>query len=532
MSVTIDIVPITDTLDMYGEADPSSAYSLAGHVSVSVASPYSIFERPRTARILLHSITLTFEGQTEIITPQTGYSSARLCSVTREIAPREPVEMNNEGHEDSDVACVWNVVFDLPIPGWLPPSSLYGAEDVGVRYALFAQAKFSYIGEDQRNSWSLAALCSPFRSRMKTVNVRQGIELRRLICSSEDVLGTSTLQQTVTYLVNTKVSTAPDSKRPLFPADVLSKVQVLASVPEFIDMERHELPLVIRMRTKDLAAEECKRIQVTSVSANVIQKERYRTHVSSDCLRQFPIPPPSQQPPCVPLLDSHPVSAIYNVGLGVSSGADQTSRSFSLLPPGESGVHSLGEGNFPFADDADTCPATATWYTLESCVPFVHHAVDDKAVDWAGDPILRPSVDSPLIKVVHEVAIELTCTYNMPDNGEVVSERLAFVIPVSFARFAPDPQRRSMTPPPQHSPEVSTQAGSTPPPSLPAPMPYAPNLPAYSQLFDRNGDRKIDYSVPLPLYRPRSSNASSSSTLHLDFDGDEMQPLLSTPFIS
>jgi hypothetical protein len=31
-------------------------------------------------------------------------------------------------------------------------------------------------------------------------------------------------------------------------------------------------------------------------------------------------------------------------------------------------------------------------------------------------------------------------------------------------------------------------------------LPYVHSLPAYSQLFDFNGERKIDYSVPLPVY--------------------------------
>ncbi|GLB34740.1 hypothetical protein LshimejAT787_0203050 [Lyophyllum shimeji] len=531
MSLSIDIIPISDTLDMYGEPEPSSAYSLAGHVSVSVSSPHSMFERRRTARILLHSITLTFEGQAEIINEHTGYAAARLCSVTREIAPSEPVEMTNEGHEDSDEPCVWNVVFDLPVPGWLPPSSLYGREAVGVRYSLFAEAKFSHVGESQSSTWSLATLCSPFRSRVKTQDARKDIQLRRFICCSEDILGTSTLQQTVTYLVNASVAPRPGSDLSRFPAEVLSKLQVLASVPEYVDMERNELPLVLRMRTKDLEAEECKRIQVTSVSANVVQMERYRTRVPSDYWRRFPIPPPAKQPPHMPLLDPHPISNVYEVGLGINCCEDNASRSFSLLPRGVSGVHSLGENNYPFANDADAAsPESATWYTLESCVPFVHQAPDDKAEDWAGPAVLRPSVNSPLVNVVHEVAIELTCTYTLPGTEKVVSERLAFGIPIRFAHFAPDPQRRCITPPPEHTPRVSAREGS-PTPSLPAPMPYAPNLPPYSHLFDRNGDRKIDYSTPLPLYTPRSPYASSSS-LELDVGGDETQPLLSTPLVS
>lgn len=84
---------------------PRSAYSLSGHVSIIVTSPYSLFERRRTARLLLQSVLLTFEGQTEIITPQTGYAPLRLCSITREIALDDPVEMSNEGHEESAESC-------------------------------------------------------------------------------------------------------------------------------------------------------------------------------------------------------------------------------------------------------------------------------------------------------------------------------------------------------------------------------------------------------------------------------------------
>jgi len=54
-------------------------------------------------RYLLRSLSLTFEGQSEIFTPVLGYSAVRLCSVTRELVPWEnPFELSNEGHEESE----------------------------------------------------------------------------------------------------------------------------------------------------------------------------------------------------------------------------------------------------------------------------------------------------------------------------------------------------------------------------------------------------------------------------------------------
>ena len=116
MALSIAIQPFSPTLDMYGESDPrylfpcisyscfrfnsSAAYSLSGHVSISLLSSFSLFDRPNITRLLLKSIYLTFEGQSEVFTPSTGYSSLRLCSVTRELAPSEPIELSNENSSE------------------------------------------------------------------------------------------------------------------------------------------------------------------------------------------------------------------------------------------------------------------------------------------------------------------------------------------------------------------------------------------------------------------------------------------------
>lgn len=225
----------------------------------------------------------------------------------------------------------------------------------------------------------------------------------------------------------------------------------------------------------------------------------------------------------MPLRDPHPVSAIYDVGLyAFSSTGGSSSRSFSLLPPGESGSHTLGENNFPFAQDGDA-DVPPTWYTLETTVPYVQRVRSDETAEWAGPSIIRPTVASPLINIRHEVTIELTCTYNIPGSDKQASERLSFSVPIRFANLAPTQTQRCLTPPPSHSMSENTAIA----PSLPQLIPYVQNLPAYSQLFDYNGDRKIDYSVPLPLYSPRSPNLSSSSSMHdIDPEKELLEPLL------
>jgi hypothetical protein len=183
------------------------------------------------------------------------------------------------------------------------------------------------------------------------------------------------------------------------------------------------------------------------------------------------------------------------------------------LPPGEFTPHTLGENNHPFVNDADSTDSP-TWYTMETTLPFLQRERRDKSRGWAGPFVIRPSASSPLMSVRHEVSVELVCTYDVPGSEEPAKERLSFCVPVQFAHIAPFP-RRGLTPPPSPFTTLDTSVV----PSLPSLVPYTHiNLPAYSQLFDRNGDRKIDYSIPLPLY---TRSPASSSLLSLEVDGQK-----------
>jgi len=81
----------------------------------------------------------------------------------------------------------------------------------------------------------------------------------------------------VNYLANSDASSsALISSKSRMPVEVLNKIQVLASVPEYVDVKGHALPLTLRMRTKDLCEEDCKRLQVTEVVVDVLQQEKTR----------------------------------------------------------------------------------------------------------------------------------------------------------------------------------------------------------------------------------------------------------------
>lgn len=226
-------------------------------------------------------------------------------------------------------------------------------------------------------------------------------------------------------------------------------------------------------------------------------------------IQQYPVPPRSQQPPRVPLLDPHPVQAIYELGLASPRPiAQNVTRSFSLLPENASGHYVIGGDGYAFRGDANTSRSDP-WFSLQTSVGVAHRTHSSKEDDdsWKARRTLRPSGQSPFLGVVHKLHVTLTCTYDLTEgeNPERVTQRIRFFVPLRFTRTLPPPHCTSVAgdnnSPDNHSTSPAMRLLDLPKPS----SPYATNLPAYSQLFYANGDRKIDYSIPLPVYTPDPS---------------------------
>lgn len=237
------------------------------------------------------------------------------------------------------------------------------------------------------------------------------------------------------------------------------------------------------------------------------------------------------QPPNVPLLDPHPVSYIYDAGLFAADRFSECAcRTFSLLPAEEGGKYKLDDHNYVFASDA-TPGAPQTWYTMNMTLPFVQHCTsrrgkydseaEHEALEWAGPKELRPTSTSPLYGVTHEVSISLTCTYDLKGKGgPTARERLSFTVPVIFGKVAP----RLVWAPvlvdtSENAPVLTAAPGSS----------VATNLPAYTELYDADGERRVDYSTPLPLYTPRPSTASLST---LSAEGQPVDVSVPSPSVA
>ncbi|KAJ6497073.1 hypothetical protein C8R47DRAFT_331602 [Mycena vitilis] len=498
MSVSIDIVPLANSLDMYGEPH-CSAFSLSGHVSLTLSSPYSVFERRRATRVLLQSVQLTFEGQTETLTTTLGYSPLRLYSLSRELLS-EPIELSNEGQEESDEPCRWNVLFNLPIPGWLPASHDFASGEVGAstQYFLHAAVKFVVVDDQRNTSWSFSALCSPFRSRPRSIEKCKAIIVRRFV---EPPTDEPTSPAPINYLLTAPQASNTDN---VISPEVLSKIQILATVPTHVDIREDRVPFTLRLRAKDLEDEHCRHLQVTSFSIDVVQDETCRRVTrASEYQTRYPVPSQESQPPNQPLCNPHHMGDMYKLGLFLapSSKTLSTTCSTSMLPPGETGVYELTGNPHIFANDAVT--DTETWYTMETTIPFVQRFPSPESDDWEGSSMIRPSTASPLYDVSHSFKLTVRCEYETPDSDKRTVADLKFSVPLTFGRIAPPLPPRDIIPALFHCMRLS--AGAYPP--MPALLPYGANLPAYSQLFDSSGNRKMD-STPLPLYTPRSSSES------------------------
>ena len=203
--------------------------------------------------------------------------------------------LSNEGHEldaNGVLKGVWNFVFNLPIPGWLPPTDVFGNDTqgaAGTRYNLFAEARFVSVSLGGpsvmaiADAWGKGLGFSSFGQKLRIVQAPQcSIQVQRLVlpptcmveCLAVGCEDASFPESTYLVEARSDQPTKSDGK-PSIPLNVLSKVEVLVSVPEHVSMDDESLTLTLRMRANELPAEEQKKLRLTSFAVNISQIESY-----------------------------------------------------------------------------------------------------------------------------------------------------------------------------------------------------------------------------------------------------------------
>jgi hypothetical protein len=197
----------------------------------------------------------------------------RLCTISKELVSKTTIELSNEGHEGDgggEGPSVWHIMFDLPIPGWLPASDLYGdcrQGFSGTQYNLFASARFSNVDSHGGPSW-VSALCPPFFPRNNVLHAdRRRIMLNRFALPA---------QRPAYYSVSlTAGGLSPEDNPHPVPADIISKIELLASVPDRISLDQEKFPFSLSIRTSSLSESEAAKLHVTQFSLELQQNDQY-----------------------------------------------------------------------------------------------------------------------------------------------------------------------------------------------------------------------------------------------------------------
>ena len=159
----------------------------------------------------------------------------------------------------------------MAVPGWLPASTATRQNNsFGTRYALYATAQFTVL--DSSSHHSIFSMCIPhLLPRNRTERASVPIIVRRLILPR--ALGVPPVMRSFLLDAAESAESAPKHDIPL---DVISKVQILASVPLFQDVSQSSLDFVLRFRTPGLSAEQAERLHVTDIWFQFQQKEHIR----------------------------------------------------------------------------------------------------------------------------------------------------------------------------------------------------------------------------------------------------------------
>ncbi|TBU35464.1 hypothetical protein BD311DRAFT_3203 [Dichomitus squalens] len=521
--VDLEILPF-DSIDMYGQPDKDAAYSLSGQTVVKLVPPTSWFcsETPQGDEcFLLESLVVTFEGQSELVAPQTGYASCRLIEFSKELITEDPIVIRHSWSEDATRnPAQWYVTFNLNIPGWLPPTcgTSYGnsTDEPEVSYRLSAVAKYREDRPAQPSSWRTA--CYGYMSLPTTQMVKaRGVDVtinRFTIPPPQCTLAGSELPEAPFRSVE-YIGTMTDAGSATVPSEILSKLRMRATVPEHIPMDAGSFPLLLKVRPDGLSADERKRLHMPGFLVSVVQNEIIRASMSAHYAQEWPVPPASEQPPNRPIRTRRHDSREYECGMIFSPAAGTSAtRSYSLLHSGFAGKFELDESKANFQDER--FEQDDTWIRVRVDVPFRDILVEPHLLPQYEDhplPKLRPSERGPIMTVYHRLEISLACAYDLPEDGatpgkERALDELKFTIPLSFVRVPRSgphcPRTESFTEATGSPLSTTSPAGSVrmltervPLPQLS--QPYAQSLPAYNTLYHKNGAR-IEDPTPLPVY--------------------------------
>ncbi|KAF8610187.1 hypothetical protein BDV93DRAFT_517361 [Ceratobasidium sp. AG-I] len=497
MPLTLEIVPSSPAVNMFGSPDASTNYSLSGHLTLSLETaaptlpvPTGTYAKPET--VYLSSLELFFEGKAEMVSSQAGYDGLRLCRITKQLVPEgrrialtteaDPHQLGLSGPSSGAQFHQWELLFDLQLPGWLPPTTESGEEGGGTGYTLYATACFAE--PERSSSWSLTSLYNLVRTKQPPVDANQvSIELTRhrsppirpwLDDSSEpdgplflplDHTATTTIRQLSSDI----------------PAELLRGLDIILTAPQHIGCEEGRVPISMRIRSTVPESSNLGSLRLDDFEIEMNQTEKFSSRPMSAYVNAFPVPPREEQPPHMPLLTPHPWQSLYALGLVVPHECAVGWTRHTYLVSGDRVRFKPSRGGLQLDDD---------WAKMDTSVT-IDPTTRKSHPKPKGARQLCPSVFTPYMRIKHELRISLNLAYIPPEGAAdrtPIRQLAHATTPLSFTTtslWSPFGVASESSSP------ASSQFGTS----------NAPYLPAYSQLFHDNGERREDtLDVCLPRY--------------------------------
>ncbi|GAB1517700.1 hypothetical protein RhiTH_000750 [Rhizoctonia solani] len=496
MPLTLEIVPTAPWVNMYGSPDAATNYSLSGHLTLTLETPPPVlpvssetYIKPETVHI--SSLELVFEGKAEMVSSQAGYDGFRICRITKQLVPQDRrIVLTTEAdpHEllglagPSSRPCVqqWEVLFDMQLPGWLPPTVDCGHEGGGTQYTIYATATFA--DNERSTSWYFSSLYNMMRTKPQPIEAEPvPIELARHRSPPPRLFPETSNRDALFPLVDHPATITYLDHDERIPVELLRSVDVIVTAPQHIGCEEHRVPVSLRVRANDLGSSSLGTLRLDDFEIEVNQTEKFSSRPMSAYVDSFPVPPSHEQPPNMPLLSPHPWQALYALGLVVQHDYAVNWSQQTHLVSGNRVRFKPALGGLELNDD---------WAKMD--IPISIDPTTRKSHPARkGDRQLQATVFTPHMRIKHELRVGFNLTFVPPEdasNQEPIKQAAYVLIPLSFTATA-------VWPP------VSVGSGSASPTDSQSTVTSGPYLPAYSQLFYDNGERRDDLSIGwLPMY--------------------------------
>jgi hypothetical protein len=213
------------------------------------------------------------------VTPDTG-TPRTVSAPSPKSSPHRVPRLNSATNRSRTLASpVYGTLFlTWPSLVGFRPQHLEDDENapVAIRYALHATATFVSPVQAPSTSY-FACFASPITHSLfpswfppsRTMRAKRcDVEIARVMAPTNSPI------PFVPYTVDSNINDEDIAGK--IPSDVLSKIVITASVPEYVDMESNPFELRLRMRACGLEALHCKRLRLTNFMVDVLQFEKYR----------------------------------------------------------------------------------------------------------------------------------------------------------------------------------------------------------------------------------------------------------------